>query len=407
MEIITHDYDAPPSIDWWVTNLCNLRCDFCYGPEHASDPVGMRWLIAESIAASETSTVTFCGGEPLVLGGKENLDLATLFQESGKLTVLNTNGQLVKSQFAPHLPDRKRLPYDLAGFSIEGPTDKLHQSMRGERARLGRTIESARWMAENGVAIKIATVLSNVNKEGILDLADLIRDEINPNIWRIYEYSQRGPINTGQKRHPLPRDEYEALVAMAADIVRPVVTSPSNTDTGKGCLIVDASGEVLMPSDDHPDGYEPLGNCLETPIDEIWSKHPSVQRVIENKFWTGDVLIDDTPTVDTSSIDGRAIHPTAHRHRLHKGQVKELDGLRKFLDYPEVLPAIRQACIDNLSLPESTPLGAREIYWQRMLRQARQCDPANTVTASSVVNRFTDYISWSGLLEEDKDLLLL
>lgn len=265
-----------PSIDWWVTSRCNLACDFCYGPAPTKDPAGLREAIFSAIANSSAAAVTFCGGEPLIIRGLDRY--ATQLADLGKLTVLNTNGQFLRKR----LHEGLELVFSVVGLSIDGSTDAVHRAMRGARADLEAVLDAARLIANTpGISLKLATVVSAVNRADLPTLASLIT-QLKPDVWRLYEYSSRGAQNVGQQRHVLPEDEFRSLAAMAAEQAAPVLTCPSDDSLTVGCLIVDPQGNVLQPN---PSGYARLGNCLAEPIDDIWARIPSSVTIIENKRW--------------------------------------------------------------------------------------------------------------------------
>ena len=276
-----------PSVDWWITSQCNLTCDFCYGPEPSADPVGLRPRILEALENSSARVVTFCGGEPLLVD--EISEYAATLKQHGKAAVLNTNGQLLGKHVSPALPGPKIRLADFAmvGISIDGSTPDIHHTMRrGRHGRgkpdLNKVLEAARLVAsEPGVRLKIATVVSSVNKEDLPDLAETVR-ALAPDIWRLYQYSSRGSYNLGQQRHRLADAEFQRLVQQAADLVAPVPAAPSTEAETEGCLIVDPSGNVRQPT---AAGYAQLGNCLKEPLDRIWAELPARSTIINNKRW--------------------------------------------------------------------------------------------------------------------------
>jgi len=265
-----------PSVDWWITSRCNLACDFCYGPERTGDPAGLREGILAAIASCSAAAVTFCGGEPLLV---RHIDrYARTLADLGKRTILNTNGSLLRQRLAQGL----ELAFAAVGLSIDGSTEAVHRAMRGAKADLGEVLQAARLvMATPGVSLKLATVISRVNREDIPSLAALIGD-LKPDIWRLYQYSARGPVNVGQPRHMLSEDDFRTLAGEAARLASPVPTAPSPESLTAGCLIIDPAGNVLQPVGT---GYLSHGNCLTEPIDQIWAKIPSPAAIIENKRW--------------------------------------------------------------------------------------------------------------------------
>lgn len=266
-----------PSVDWWITSRCNLRCDFCYGPVPAVDPSSLRDRIAEAISDSPTQAVTFCGGEPLLV--KRLPEYARRQRESGKRTVLNTNGELLSRRF-PSVAD---LPFDIVGVSLDGPDAAVHRSMRGADANFARTLAAARGLAANSdlVKLKIATVLSNINIGHMPRLSRLVR-EISPALWRIYQYSHWGPQNFGAHRHIVADDAFDTAVQRAKAAVKPVPVHSSTTSTTGGCLIIDPYGNVIRQEGA---GYTPIGNCLEESLSEIWQRSPTRDTVSRNKHW--------------------------------------------------------------------------------------------------------------------------
>jgi MoaA/NifB/PqqE/SkfB family radical SAM enzyme len=266
-----------PSVDWWTTSHCNLACDFCYGPVPGKDPAGRRPGILEALAASSARVVTFCGGEPLLL--RKIGEYAAALRDRGKSTVLNTNGELLRRRLGQGL---RLADFSLVGISVEGSTEEVHRAMRGEKADFDEVVEAARLVAaEPGVSLKLATVVSGVNRDDLPELARTVRD-LAPDVWRLYQYSSRGEVNTGQRRHSLPDDEFERLVKEAANVAAPVPVAPSAEAETEGCLIVDPAGNVLQPAGAR---YVRRGNCLEEPLDRVWAEIPARSMIINNKRW--------------------------------------------------------------------------------------------------------------------------
>ena len=265
-----------PSIDWWITSRCNLACDFCYGPKPARDPVRLRETILDRIERSSAAVVTFCGGEPLVV--RDIGRYARRFAESGKRTVLNTNGSLLRKRLEQGLD----LAFAAVGFSIDGSTELVHRTMRGAKADLSEVLRAAQIVADRpGISLKIGTVVSAVNRDDLPSLATLVAG-LTPDIWRLYQYSARGVQNSGQRRHRLSEEEFRDLAAEAARQATPVPTVPSSESETAGCLIIDPNGNVLQQAGV---GYITYGNCLHEPIDDIWAKIPSPVSIIQNKRW--------------------------------------------------------------------------------------------------------------------------
>ena len=266
-----------PSVDWWMTSHCNLACDFCYGPVPGKDPVERREAILEALAASSARVVTLCGGEPLLI--RKIDQYAATLARCGKFTVLNTNGQLLRARLEQGL---RLAAFAMVGISIEGSTREVHRAMRGKNADLDAVIDAARLVAkEPDVCLKLATVVSGVNRDDLPALAGTVR-ALAPDIWRLYQYSSRGDQNVGQQRHWLPEDEFRRLVSTATELAAPVPAAPSTEAETAGCLIVDPAGNVLQPVGAD---YVRRGNCLEESLDDIWTEIPAQSTIVNNKRW--------------------------------------------------------------------------------------------------------------------------
>ncbi len=265
-----------PSVDWWITSRCNLACDYCYGPVPRRDPVERREAILSALGTCSAPVVTFCGGEPLLVRKVDQY--AEFLSAHGKYSVLNTNGSLLRRRLSQGF----HLAFDVVGISVDGSTQAIHGAMRGPGADLAEALSAAEVISQDaGVRLKLATVVSDVNRDDLPALARTVRD-LQPDIWRLYQYSSRGAQNVGQQRHSLSADEFAELADHAAALASPVPTACSSETQTAGCLIVDPDGNVLQPSGD---GYEHRGNCLAEPLDDIWAKITARSVILSNKQW--------------------------------------------------------------------------------------------------------------------------
>lgn len=263
--------------DWRITSRCTLACDFCYGPVPGNDPIEVRGRILSALKASSADVVTFCGGEPLLV--KEVGSYAAELRAAGKRTVLNTNGSLLRRRLDEGMP----MEFDVIGLSLDGSTEATHREMRGRRADFEAVLDAAKIVVSNPqTSLKIATVVSQVNLHDILALAELVR-EIEPDIWRLYQYTETGAYNRGRDRHRIAMSEFLHITKIAADAVEPVRSFASVAQQqGPGCLIVSMDGAVFQATEELDIVY---GNCLETPLDQIWHAISNSQIITQNKRW--------------------------------------------------------------------------------------------------------------------------
>src|SRR5437868_5065511 len=85
------DLRLPPMICFRVTRYCNARCGFCLAPPDGAHPPArvliqrIDWLMARGV-----KTIHFCGGEPTIHPGLQ--DLLHHVQSRGGHSRITTNG---------------------------------------------------------------------------------------------------------------------------------------------------------------------------------------------------------------------------------------------------------------------------------------------------------------------------
>ena len=253
----------PPSVDWWITTECNLKCSFCFGPKrNCSESSKIRYLIAENICLSESGYVTLCGGEPLLV--PELLDILELFFKKDKKIILNTNGELLsKSRFVYKY-------IDTVGIPIDEYDETTHRQMRGEKTNFQNCIDEIWYNKKNtSLKLKIGTILSKVNLSYIFDIAKIIKN-IAPDVWLIYQFSPRGKANTSKRKHNLSLHDFEAAVDCLLSQYPTINISSSSLISTEGCFLIDECGFFIKPMGKN---YIRYSSCLNEKIDDVWKKN--------------------------------------------------------------------------------------------------------------------------------------
>ena len=210
--------------------------------------------------------MTFCGGEPLLVARSANTRAYSPARET-------------------HCPQHQRLAAGEArrpgiqprAFDRGTVDRRVHARHAPGHARARRGPDEALSAADlvvrqPGTRLKIGTVVSAVNSGDLRGLAELIQ-RLQPDVWRLYQYSSRGWQSIGQQRHHLPDEEFLRFAEQAADLVAPVPVAFSTQSQTACCLIIDPAGTVLRPAGS---GYEDCGNCLKERLDDIWARSPAV-----------------------------------------------------------------------------------------------------------------------------------
>ena len=201
---------------------------------------------------------------------------------AGKQVILNTNGELLSRDCARALGIGVSI--QVVGVSIDGGQASVHRRMRGPRADLRKCIDAATIARSCGTRLKVASVFSSVNLDGIPQLARLV-DALAPDVWRIYQYTQRGVGASRSSHYELEAEGFGNALRLAKRLCPTVPIRSSTSDQMDGCFIVSHTGHVLQPKGL---SYSNLGSCLHKPIDAIW--HDRWTRRLEttlNKKWIG------------------------------------------------------------------------------------------------------------------------
>ncbi|WP_124821920.1 radical SAM protein [Micromonospora ureilytica] len=258
----------PEVVDANVIGLCQLRCWFCWGPEHDRGAASIdEWkCLLERLAADGCKRVVYTGGEPLLFPDIGRL--LSLGKRLGIENTLSTNGILLR-QRAEVLDN-----VDQVGIPIDGSDQNAAESMRPRITSQGgwiAAIEAMRLVQRRqALALIIRTVVSRTNAPDVLAIpyrllehgVKLDGDKV---MLKLYMVSRRGPIARRIREHSwnehlaIAHQEFEAL----ADQIRfdhpqlRVVTQTSETLPGRYFLV-----DPLGNASDGELGGDTFGNVF-------------------------------------------------------------------------------------------------------------------------------------------------
>ncbi|GMV26900.1 MAG: hypothetical protein AMXMBFR58_29310 [Phycisphaerae bacterium] len=220
-------------------------------------------------------------------------DIVNELARHGKHIVLNTNGELLDDSRVAAL----RIGHNIqvVGISIDGHDAAAHAAMR-RGASFERTIAAFRRVRRiPNVRLKVATVVSEVNLDGMQQMATLVAN-LQPDVWRLYQYTSRGMGAPNKNRFAITDQVFDEVLARLRR-THPDLSISSSSSSESICFIIDHKGDVLRPSDG---GYDLVGNALTHPIDDIWRGQWSQrQHVVFNKRW-----LESPSAVTTLTIGG-------------------------------------------------------------------------------------------------------
>jgi MoaA/NifB/PqqE/SkfB family radical SAM enzyme len=151
-----------------VTRACNLRCKHCLNNSGKimDNQLTTEEIISliEKLAKAGIQEIRFTGGEPLT-----HKDIYKMIETAAKLgiyTSIGTNGTLIDEQTAIKL---KEAGLKKAVVSIDGPKEK-HDDIRG-KGNYEKTIAGIKYLQEQGIKIKVNSVIMRSNMEDVILLA--------------------------------------------------------------------------------------------------------------------------------------------------------------------------------------------------------------------------------------------
>jgi len=121
---------TPKQIYLTLTDLCNLKCVYCYATERKKNKnvsfETWRKYVSDIINFANKPTFTFTGGEPLTLS--YTLDLAAYIKEHGCECLLLTNGTLINTE---EKADKIATLFDMVKISLDTDDETISKELRG------------------------------------------------------------------------------------------------------------------------------------------------------------------------------------------------------------------------------------------------------------------------------------
>ncbi|MBI3894343.1 MAG: radical SAM protein [Acidobacteria bacterium] len=154
-----------------LTWKCNLKCKHCY--------VGNNMLLAPPLAFDEwvciiqelknlnVPRIAFLGGEPILF--KYFFDLSQVARDQGFKILTSTNGTQIDRQTARSI---KQAGYTEVDVSLDGGLPSTHEALRGY-GTFRKTLQGIRFLLEESLSVKTATVLHKSNFREVLEIAKI------------------------------------------------------------------------------------------------------------------------------------------------------------------------------------------------------------------------------------------
>lgn len=275
---------APISVNFETTQVCNLRCSFCFSNSatyhHKNPPLERVKRVIDALAEAEVFEIRWFGGEFTTFKGWEEA-LAYAF-EKGFFMAFVSNGTRMTREAAKCL-----MRYGVTGgaMSIHG-LETMHDQIVGVPGAFHKTIEGIRNCREENIGITVLFTPTQMNFHSLYGLAQWLKENDIPvteiDIGRL---CPSGEAIEGWDERRLTLDDYKYLFRVMREIYR---------DFGIHAYMGDAFPLCILPYDDwelvtgcwQGTGFGQIsytgemkscsilggsyGNIFETPLTEIW-----------------------------------------------------------------------------------------------------------------------------------------
>jgi MoaA/NifB/PqqE/SkfB family radical SAM enzyme len=271
---------APVYVSWNYTYACNLNCSHCYSraasyPKEL-DTTGYFKIVDQLIQAS-VFKVGLGGGEPLIR--KDCLRVIERMAAAGIETNITSNGWFIDARLAKKMADAQ---LNVLYVSVDSAVEADHDRFRRANGSFQRAVRAIRNAADAGVAVKLSTVLSQLNADTLDGIVEIAEREGARGI----EFKRFRPAGNGMlsKQEWALQEEQEAKLksdiarfkaASKVDIAL-IYGSDPDGDTDSGCPCGIKSICIRPNGDVSPCAYGEtvIGNLTVNTLAKLWRDSP-------------------------------------------------------------------------------------------------------------------------------------
>lgn len=162
------------SVQWHITDKCNLKCKHCYGVSK-NDELSIARIeniiseISETLniwnfAVPVIKSINFTGGEPLLYN--HLFELIEYCNKEGFRIAILTNGTLINRSIASLI---RKLSISYVQISIDDINER-HDFIRGIKNSFNKSVGGAKLLIDEGVPVNLSCTISRLNVERIEEL---------------------------------------------------------------------------------------------------------------------------------------------------------------------------------------------------------------------------------------------
>lgn len=285
---------APISVNFEATQVCNLRCSFCFSNSatysHKNPPLDRIKKIIDLLYEAEIFEIRWFGGEFTALKGwQEAIEYSF---DKGFFMAFVSNGTLLSKEEAKFL---YKNGITGGAMSIHG-TEEVHDKVVDTSGAFKKTIQAIKNCWDENIGITVLFTPTQANYKTLYSLAKWFKDNKVPvteiDVGRL---CPSGEATNNWSKNSLSLEDYKYLFremrrihsdfgihAFMGDAFPLCVLPYKDWDLVTGCWQGTGFGQISytgeMKSCSILGGS--YGNILETPITEIWTKRLEEMRTL-------------------------------------------------------------------------------------------------------------------------------
>ncbi len=248
-EALVEKTAKPESVNWYVTSICNYKCDFCFftdrgfrasldkpSPLHLTKEQSMK--ILTMLFEAGTKKITFAGGEPTTYHLLP--ELIERAKRLGMTTMLVTNGTGLTDSFLDSVTGY----LDAVKFSIDSPSNHTEYRMgRGYGHHVDEALMAAERVEKKGMIIMLNTVVSRLNLDE--DMTPIVR-KLRPVRWKVFQILPAMDMNAANwDKLKITGEEFQSFIERHSKLM-PIVED--NETMADSYVIIDPIGRFMQDS---------------------------------------------------------------------------------------------------------------------------------------------------------------
>lgn len=259
-----YELEIPISATLELLDMCNLKCEHCYLPEHTSPGLSTQQAkdILDDMRRAGVLNVTLTGGEIFVR--KDIFEIIEYARNLNMRVILLTNATLLDEEKIIKLKDLYVAEVSTSMFSMDA---KRHESITGVKGSLDMLMKNLKLLKKHGIKVQVKTPLMEKNKFDYKEIKQYCEENHFD-----YRFSARiFSKNDGDESPKNMKVSFSDLNQIICDYDENEGKELFSTEVTCGALryslSVDSKGNVF-PCNSYP---VCVGNVFKTSIIDIWN----------------------------------------------------------------------------------------------------------------------------------------